>query len=309
MSLISRCALFFAIRYKIPGYSLSLLPIRFALALIAVSIFCAIAGAQAAKDCEEKSGDAGIAACTLAIQQNPQDAKSYDFRGKEYYLKGELDRAIADFSEAIRIEPNFSDPYNNRGLAYSDKKNYSRAITDFSKAIQLDPKDHAAYLNRGVAYYYSRNDAKALEDYNEAIRLNPEDSKTFYSRALLYLSTKEQNRAIADFRTAAQLGDKDANVRLRELGVAEDHCVVDTTVTITGTIDRTRQKPDGTEWAFTIRDKRSEPCKADGVILSDRTRPAACQPGKTITATGKVYLFNPKNPNSQIVYTKEVECR
>lgn len=90
---------------------------------------------------------------------------------------------------------------------------------------------------------------------------------------------------------------------------ALDYCVVGSTVTITGVIDRVRQRPDGKAWAFTIRDKKSEPCKADGIILSDSTRPGECGPGRRITATGKVHLFNPKNPNSQIIETSSVKCR
>ncbi len=284
--------------------------LRIALAFAAATVCSMNAWAQPAKDCEEKSGDAGIAACTLAIQQNPKDARSYDFRGKEYYLKNNLEKAIADFSEAIRIDPTFSDPFSNRGLAYVDMKNFDRAMADYNEAIRLTPTEAASYSNRGVLHYYLRNNEKALADYNEAIRLNPKLIVAIYSRGILYLGLKsERNRAIADFRTASQLGDEDSRKKLREMGIDEDHCAVDSTVTVTGIIDRVRQKPDGTEWAFTIRDKKSEPCKADGVILSDRTRPEACQPGKTITATGKVHLFNPNNPNSQIVFTRTAECR
>lgn len=284
--------------------------LRIALAFAAATICSMNAWAQPAKDCEEKSGDAGIAACTLAIQQNPKDARSYDFRGKEYYLKNNLEKAIADFSEAIRIDSTFSDPFNNRGLAYVDQKKYDRAMEDYNEAIRLAPTDGAAYSNRGVLHYYLRNNEKALADYNEAIRLKPNFSDAIYSRGLVYLALKnERNRAIADFRTASQLGDEDAKRKLREMGVAEDHCLVDSTVTVTGIIDHTKRKPDGSEWAFTIQNKKSEPCKVDGVILSDRTKPEACQPGKTITATGKVHLFNPNNPNSQIVFTRTAECR
>ena len=54
--------------------------------------------------------------------------------------KGELDKAIADFSKAIEIDPKSAIAYNNRGWAYEGKKDYDRAIADYSKAIEIDPK-------------------------------------------------------------------------------------------------------------------------------------------------------------------------
>ena len=254
--------------------------------------------------------DRAIADYNEAIRLNPKEAKAFFSRGVAYRAKGDNDRAIADYSEVIRIDPTLSEPFNNRGLVYVDQKKYDRAMADYNEAIRLGPTNEAAYSNRGVLHYYLRNYEKSLADFNEAIGLKPHFSDALYSRGLVYLALKnERNRAIADFRTASQLGEANAKRKLREMAVAEDHCLVDSTVTVTGIIERVKQRPDGAEWAFTIRDKKSEPCNVDGVILSDRVQPSACQPGRTITATGKIHLFNPNNPNSQIVFTKNVECR
>ena len=86
-------------------------------------------------------------------------------------------------------------------------------------------------------------------------------------------------------------------------------CVPGETVTVTGTISRMAQRPDGKEWAFTLQDRNSAPCRADAVILADPTKPGACNPGRRITGTGKVHLFNKNNPQSQIVYSKDVTCQ
>ncbi len=86
-------------------------------------------------------------------------------------------------------------------------------------------------------------------------------------------------------------------------------CVPGDTVTVTGTIARVAQRPDGKEWAFSIQERNSEPCRADAVILADPAKPAACNPGRRITGTGKVHLFNKNNPQSQIVYSKSVTCQ
>ena len=69
-----------------------------------------------------------------------------------YRVKGENDRAIADYTEAIRLDPKNANAYSNRGYAYSDKGDTDRAIADFTEAIRLDPKFAIAYNNRGLAY-------------------------------------------------------------------------------------------------------------------------------------------------------------
>ena len=59
--------------------------------------------------------------------------------GNIQLLLGQLDEAIAVYSEAIKLDPSFADAYNNRGTAYESKGDLDRAINDFSIAIDLDP--------------------------------------------------------------------------------------------------------------------------------------------------------------------------
>ena len=42
--------------------------------------------------------------------------------------------------------------FNNRGVAYRLKGDHERAIADYGQAIKLNAKFAAAYNNRGVAY-------------------------------------------------------------------------------------------------------------------------------------------------------------
>ena len=65
-------------------------------------------------------------------------------------IKGDFDRAIADFNRAIELKPDYAEAYNNRGNAYSDKGDFDHAIADFSKAIELKPDFPIAYNNRSV---------------------------------------------------------------------------------------------------------------------------------------------------------------
>src|SRR6516162_8875976 len=71
------------------------------------------------------SPEATISACTAAIESGrmpPQNiALAYNNRGIAHADKGDLDRAITDYSAAIRLDPGLAIAYNNRGLVHADK--------------------------------------------------------------------------------------------------------------------------------------------------------------------------------------------
>src|SRR5262249_7737007 len=125
------------------------------------ALFAATAPAAAASRadwdaCKGDDPDRSIAACTRIIQGRGESAKesaiAHHERGISYKSKGDVDRAIANFSEAIRLDPKYAEAYYVRGVAYGNKGDLDRAIADYSEAIRLDPKLAAAYNNRGNAY-------------------------------------------------------------------------------------------------------------------------------------------------------------
>ena len=63
---------------------------------------------QALRELQAGRYDEAIATCDEAIRLNSQDANAYHYRGRaEHYRNqpGDLERAIADFTESIRIAP------------------------------------------------------------------------------------------------------------------------------------------------------------------------------------------------------------
>ncbi len=64
----------------------------------------------------------------------------YDNRAIAYEKKGELDKAIADFTEVIRLDPQEGGRYFERGLAYQKKGEKAKAEVDFTQAKKLGYK-------------------------------------------------------------------------------------------------------------------------------------------------------------------------
>jgi tetratricopeptide (TPR) repeat protein len=92
-------------------------------------------------DClNSKDHDLRILGCAAMIQRNPNDVVAYHNRGDAYGLKGDIDRAISDYTKAIELNPNYAPAYNSRGRAYTRKGDYDRAVDDVTKAGELTRK-------------------------------------------------------------------------------------------------------------------------------------------------------------------------
>src|SRR3954468_21090814 len=92
--------------------------------------------------------------CDRAVGLDPANPEAFYNRGRAARKKGDLARAIADYSAAVRLTPRsskgFAKSYNNRGDAYAVTGDTDRAMADFDQAISLDPSYAKPHHNRGV---------------------------------------------------------------------------------------------------------------------------------------------------------------
>jgi tetratricopeptide (TPR) repeat protein len=92
-------------------------------------------------DClDSKDHDLRIKGCSALLQRNPKDVIAYYNRGDAYGLKGDLDRAISDYTRAIELNPNYAPAYNGRGRAFTGKGDYVHAVADVTRASELAQK-------------------------------------------------------------------------------------------------------------------------------------------------------------------------
>ena len=132
-------------------------------------------------DCKQSADpDRRIRGCTQIIERGKRETReyraiAYNNRGLAYQEKGEVDRAIANFTTAIKFSPNDARVYSNRGSAYATKGELDRAIANLSKAIALNPKYADAYNSRGVAYAKKGDKEQAIADFRKALEIRPSD--------------------------------------------------------------------------------------------------------------------------------------
>ena len=112
-------------------------------------------------------------------------------------IRGEYDRAIADFDKAIRLDPNNAEFYYKRGTAFINKGDYDRAIADYDQAIRLKPTT-SAYGSRALAYSSKGEYDRAIADCDQALKLDPNNDTAYNNRAFASIKKGDYDRALAD---------------------------------------------------------------------------------------------------------------
>lgn len=163
----------------------------------------------------EENYDLAIEAFTKAVRLDPKSPTGYERRGDAFLLKGDSERAVADYSEALRLLPKDAKPddrgrlLSQRGVAYSFAENYDRALADQDELIRLDPKSAMNYFDRGQTYFSRKDYQRALADFTQVIRLEPQFALAYTSRSGVYQKLNDYRHAVADLREAARLDSQD----------------------------------------------------------------------------------------------------
>jgi tetratricopeptide (TPR) repeat protein len=115
--------------------------------------------------------DDAIQAFEEAINNDPQNAEAWNYKGYALVRQGNLSGAINAFNEAIEIDPQYAEAWKNKGLALDLQGNYTGGINAFNEAIEIDPQYGDAVKNRAYALNKLNLTKEATEAYSEANKL------------------------------------------------------------------------------------------------------------------------------------------
>ncbi|WP_375789103.1 tetratricopeptide repeat protein [Bradyrhizobium sp. Pha-3] len=153
--------------------------------------------------------DDRIAGCTAVIEAAPGNLQGTTFayfrRAMFLLEKGEVDRAIADYTHVIERDPNNQIAFVRRAWAYQRKGDVDAALADFGRAVELNPKDAYAYLGRAGAYIMKGDADRAIADYGQVVLIHPDNVAAYLGRAQAYDLKREPDRAIADCNRAIEI--------------------------------------------------------------------------------------------------------
>jgi CHAT domain-containing protein/Tfp pilus assembly protein PilF len=115
----------------------------------------------------------------LPMRVQMTELQRYLSRGNELTRAGQIQQAIAVYSELIERDPSYALVYAYRGGCYGAVKEHEKAFEDFRKAIEFDPDCAEAYFNLYVLCNNRGELDKAQHYLDRAIVLDPELAKRF----------------------------------------------------------------------------------------------------------------------------------
>lgn len=120
-----------------------------------------------------KDYDTALADLNESIKLFPGDPTSYQIRSRIYREKKMFDEAIEDQTKAIEIyaKEDYQSPYNyfERGELYFLKGDYEMAVRDFSEVIRLKPDFEKIYAKRAAAFRkLGKNDLAEADEQKAA---------------------------------------------------------------------------------------------------------------------------------------------
>ena len=130
---------------------------------------------------------------------------AYSHRAYTRRLKGDLDRAIADYDWAIKLNPRDPILFLNRASALIEKGRVDLAPRDFAKAIELDPANVRAWFERGMMRLNAREYDAAVADFDAVIRLDPRVANAHANRGFALMNRDEMATAKAAIERAIKL--------------------------------------------------------------------------------------------------------
>lgn len=96
-------------------------------------------------------------------------------RGVAYKNVGDLNAAIADYTQALRIAPRDALLYQNRANALREMGAFDAALVDIEQSLALDAERPGAWYVRGAINEAQGDRDAAREDYRAALNLDPEN--------------------------------------------------------------------------------------------------------------------------------------
>jgi tetratricopeptide (TPR) repeat protein len=143
------------------------------------------------------------------IRLSPENLEALRRRAEAYAYLEAHDKALADYAEIIRVDP--VQGYSLRGDYHGSKGQLESAIADYTEALQLTPKDSWLYFDRAELYDLMDRFEEAISDYSAAINNCSEENAWMIGPYLEFRATANERKgdvleAIADTERAMQLG-------------------------------------------------------------------------------------------------------
>lgn len=106
-------------------------------------------------------------------------------KGREFYKRGEIEKAIEQFKIANKLKPKEDEALVELGTAFFDLGNDIDAILKLTQAVTINPKNSQALLLLGNIYYARGDKEKAVNYYQKFLQISPDSPYASEVRTIL----------------------------------------------------------------------------------------------------------------------------
>ena len=142
-------------------------------------------------------------AAERAAALHPGSPESHVAMGDYYRLvRGDLERAMQEYSEGLRLAPNHVPLLISTGSAERMQGRYRESLEPLQRAISLDPRSASAYRNLAQGFLYLRRYGEAIAAVDQSIALQPGNTSNLGTKVMIYLAQGDLPGARAVIRSA-----------------------------------------------------------------------------------------------------------
>lgn len=118
--------------------------------------------------------DAAIAACDLALKDNPEDASAWFMRGMVLENQDQLTEAAVAYKSVVKLQPDDHMAWFRLGGILETLENWPLAAQSYGKVIELQPHNHWAWYQQGRALEKLEDYQAAIAAYQQALQIKPD---------------------------------------------------------------------------------------------------------------------------------------
>lgn len=154
---------------------------------------------------------------------SPFDASSLIEKADEAMDKGDLQKALAIYSEANIKEPKNSETLFKMGYTLAQQNRDDEAMEYYKEALELDPNN--TYIHQALASLYRKMGeyASARNHLNKSLEIDATNPITYYNYGNLLVDMKHLDEAKAMYTKAIKLNPdfEEAKEELEKIGSGE----------------------------------------------------------------------------------------
>ncbi len=138
--------------------------------------------------------------------------------GLAYYNKGEIDKAIKEFTTALEYDHDNYKGHLGLGNSYSKKKEYDKALVEYSKLVELEPANSSGHTKLGQIYLLKNIEDKALEAFNQSLDFSQSDFKAHNGLGQLFSKNQFYDKAMLEYQKSLEIRPDQSSIH-RNIGL------------------------------------------------------------------------------------------